>query len=303
MSGSKPGGKPPWINAERHQGLELRDGDVWISVPAKSGTNWMMNIVHQLLTGGDADFESIYHVVPWPEFVERPGQPAREIHERVAAMPVGKRRAFKAHAAPPELPFVEAGSGKDVNYIVVCRNPEEALVSFKVFLDMHTDAFFDLWQVPRPAMTRPDFQSFYREVADPRGMQGMFFGFLAASWPLRNAPNVLLMHFADMKKDLPGSIRKVAAFLGIRPTASQWATVDTYASFDWMKRHEAKFETLAYTPVPVLETGAMVRKGKSGAAHEDGMTPEIASHLRSFGSHILTDAAAMTWLYEGGKVP
>ena len=30
-----------------------------------------------------------------------------------------------------------------MKYIVVCRNPEEALVSFKVFLEMHTDAFYD----------------------------------------------------------------------------------------------------------------------------------------------------------------
>ena len=70
----------------------MRDGDIWISVPVKSGTNWMMNIVHQLLTGGDADFDSIYGVVPWPELVERPGQPAREVLDRLAAMPAGKRR-------------------------------------------------------------------------------------------------------------------------------------------------------------------------------------------------------------------
>jgi len=297
------GGKPPWIVSDRQQGIEARDGDIWISVPAKSGTNWMMNIVHQLLTGGDDGFDSIYHVVPWPEFVERPGQPASEVHARIAAMPRDKRRAFKSHDAPPDLPFVKAGSGKDVKYIVVCRNPEEALVSFKLFLDMHTDAFYDLWQVPRAAMTRPTFDAFYREVVEPRGMGGMFFGFPAAWWALRREPNVLMLHFADMKKDLQGATRKVAAFLGIQPTEAQWATINTYASFDWMKQHESKFETVMYTPVPVLETGAMLRKGKAGAAHEDGMTPEIAASLRAFGSRILTDPAAMKWLYEGGPLP
>jgi hypothetical protein len=293
----------PWIDPERQQGIELRDGDIWISAPAKSGTNWMMNIVHQLLTGGDASFDTIYDMVPWPEFVERPGQPAQEIHERLAKMPRGKRRAFKSHAAPPELPFVKAGSGKDIKYIVVSRNPEEALVSFKIFLDMHTDAFFDLWKAPRAALTRPGFEAFYREVVDPRGMHGMFYGFLAGWWPLRHEPNVLLLHFADLKHDLAGSARKVAAFLGMKPTPAQWATIDSYVSFEWMKRNEDKFETLANTPVPVLEHGAMVRKGKVGAAHEDGMTPEIAKHMRGVGSHILTDAAAMKWLYEGGKLP
>jgi hypothetical protein len=113
---------------------------------------------------------------PWPEFVERPGQPAQEIYDRIAAMPAGKHRAFKSHSAPPELPFIEAGSGTDVKYIVVSRNPEEALVSLKVFLDMHTAQFYELWQMPKAALTRPTFEAFYREVVAPRGMQGMFFG-------------------------------------------------------------------------------------------------------------------------------
>jgi aryl sulfotransferase len=237
MAGPQGGGKPPWIVSERQHGIELRDGDIWISAPPKSGTNWMMNIVHQLLTGGDDSFDSIYRVVPWPEFVERPGQPASEIHARLLAMPRSRRRAFKSHDAPPDLPFVKVGSGKNVKYIVVCRNPEEALVSFKVFLDMHTDAFYDLWQVPKAAMTRPTFEAFYREVVDPGGMQGMFFGFPASLWPLRNEPNVLVMHFADMKKDLHGATRKVAAFLGIQPTQAQWAKVNSHASFDWMKQN------------------------------------------------------------------
>ena len=62
---------PPWLNPKTQQGVVPRDGDLWISVPVKSGTNWMMNVVHQLLTGGDADFDSIYSVVAWPEFTER----------------------------------------------------------------------------------------------------------------------------------------------------------------------------------------------------------------------------------------
>ena len=51
----------------------------------------------------------------------------------------------------------------------------------------------------------------------------MFFGFVASWWPLRHEKNVLLMHFADMKRDLSGAIRKVADFLGITPSAAEWA--------------------------------------------------------------------------------
>jgi hypothetical protein len=102
--------------------------------------------------------------------------------------------------------------------------------------------------------------------------------------------------------DLRGSIRKVAAFLGIEPSQDAWTRIETYTSFEWMKQNTVKFETFPFTPVPALERGAMVRKGKIGAAHEDGMTPEIAAHVRETGARILTDPAAMKWLYEGGPL-
>lgn len=295
-------GGPPWLNPEIQKGVAARDGDVWIAVPAKSGTNWMMNIVHQLLTGGDTDFDSIYSVVPWPEFVERPGQKPQEVLDRIAAMPAGQRRALKTHAGPPTLPFYEAGSGKDVKYVVVSRNPEEAVVSFKAFLDQHTDAWFDLWKVPRGAMTRPDFATWFREVAVAKEMLGMFFGPIAAWWPLRREKNVLFMHFAEMKRDLAGCTRKVADFLGVRPGAAAWPKIDEHVSFDWMKRNESKFDTLAHTPVRVLEPGGMMRKGKLGASREDGMTDEIAQQLRAVGSKIVRDEAALAWIYGGGAI-
>jgi aryl sulfotransferase len=301
--GNGKGGMPPWLNPQIQTDVAMRDGDIWISVPVKSGTNWMMNIVHQLLTGGDADFDSIYGVVPWPELVERPGQPQREVLDRLAAMPAGTRRALKSHSAPPELPFIRAGKGPDVKYIAVCRNPEEALVSFKVFLEKHTDAFYDLWKVPRAALTRSDFPTFYREVVESKGMQGMFFGFVASWWALRNEPNVLLLHYADIKRGGAKVLRRISDFLGTRPTETQWATIEKHASFEWMKTNQSKFETFPHAAVPVLESGAMIRKGQTGAAHEDGMTKEIAAQLRAFGSNIVTDPVALAWLYEGGPLP
>ncbi len=262
-NGPRKGGPPPWINPEIQREVILRDGDIWISVPAKSGTNWMMNIVHQLLTGGAHDFDSIYSVVPWPEYVERPGQPRQEVLDRLAAMPADARRAFKSHSAPPELPFVKAGQGKDVKYIAVCRNPEEALVSFKVFLDNHTDAFFDMWKVPRVALTRPDFERFYREVIDAKGMQGMFYGFLASWWPLRHEPNVLLLHYADIKRGGGKVLRRISDFLGTAPTETQWAAIEKHTSFDWMKANETKFETLP-------RAGAGARVGRHDPQGQDG---------------------------------
>ena len=41
--------------------------DVFVATFAKSGTNWMMQIAHQLIWHGTGEFEHIHSVVPWPD--------------------------------------------------------------------------------------------------------------------------------------------------------------------------------------------------------------------------------------------
>ncbi len=300
--GAPPSG-PPWIAPEIQQKIAWRDGDVVISVPIKSGTTWTMNIVHQLLTGGTDDFRDVYEEVPWIEFLAFPGQPQEAVVERVTAMPTNTRRAFKTHSPPPAVPFQSVGSGTDVKYVVIMRNPEEALVSFRPFLNKHSDAWYELWGVPREALCRPDFPTFYSDVIDANGMQGAIFGFLAAWWPLRNEPNVLFLHFSDMKSDHQGSIRKIAEFIGEELTEEQWANVLEFTSFPWMKANEGKFEGRTASEIPILNSGAMIRKGAVGEARMDGMTEEISRHLREVGGQICPEPAAIKWVYEGGTLP
>jgi hypothetical protein len=303
LENEAPPAGPPWIQPDIQQKIEWRDGDVVVSVPLKSGTTWTMNIVHQLVTGGTSDFQDIYEEVPWIEFLGFPEQPHQDVVDRVSAMSANVRRAFKTHSPPPAVPFQAAGSGKDVKYVVVFRNPEEAFVSFWPFLNKHSDDWFGLWGMPREAMCRPDFPSFYFDVIDANGMQGAVFGFLAAWWPLRNEPNVMFLHYADMKEDHEGSVRKIADFIGEAPSKDQWANILEYTSFPWMKQNESKFEANTAGKVPILKSGAMMRQGEVGKAKADGMTAEISQHLREVGSQICPDADAMKWLYEGGKLP
>ena len=151
-------------------------------------------------------------------------------------------------------------------------------------------------------MMYPTFPTFYREVVDANKMQGMLFEFLVSWWPLRNNDNVLLLHYADMKRDHEGSLRKIADFLGIVPTEGQWAAITRHTSFAWMKEHERKFENRT-AEVPIIESGAMIRKGQLGDARADGMTDEISEHLRAAGRGICRDQSALNWFYDGGPVP
>lgn len=322
-----------WVNPPLQKGVEYRAGDVLLSVTAKSGTTWAMNIFHQLRTGGDPDFKDIYQIIPWLEFKEYPNQTDDELYARWKAMPTDVVRGFKTHAGPgPMLDYHD-----HVKYVVITRNPVEAAVSFMPFMAGHSDEAFKLWgaEDQQKVMTsHPTFKSFFESfilkgegvmppgAAPPGGFLTIwYFGFINGWWPLRAKKNVLLLHYSDMKRDHEGSIRKIADFLGYKPTKEQWRKVLEYTSFKWMKDHGEKFEIqhalcannpthpeLQYRPdgtcpVPFLKPGGMVRKGALGQAAEDGMTPEIEKQIRDLAEQMVPDPAARKWLFDGGAVP
>jgi hypothetical protein len=292
----------PWIDVEIQEHVTWRDGDIVVSVPVKSGTTWTMNIVHQLREGGDPSFDDLYAEVPWLELVHGPSATREQRLARFDEMPRERRRAFKTHSPPGPLPYHAPGTLHDIRYVVVVRNPDEAIASLHPFAAAHSDAWFKLWQIPREAFVRSDFRSFYYDVA--KDIFGpAVFGFVAAWWPLRHSPNVLLLHYTDMKRDHEGTVRRIAEFLGFEPHPEHWPRILEYTSFAWMKANERKFEIQTVAEVPILDSGGMVRKGKAGAAHEDGMTPEISADLAQLGRTIVLDPAAFEWCYRGGPLP
>jgi aryl sulfotransferase len=296
-----PGGPPPWIDDSMQQRIEWRDGDIVVSVPPKSGTTWTMNIVHQLRTGGDPDFADIYIEVPWLELVPGPGADRDDLVAAFDGMPRDGRRAFKTHAGPPSLPYQAPGAGPDVRYVVVVRNPDEALASFRPFLAAHSDAWFDLWSVPRDGIVGPDFETFFAGLGS-HAVVPMIFGVIAAWWPLRNEANVLLVHYADLKHEPEATIRRIAQFLDFDVDDTRWPAILEYTSFSWMKAHEDKFELRHVGDIPPLDPGGMIRKGQVGSSAEDGITPELSARIAEIGRSILTDPQAFEWCYHGGAL-
>jgi aryl sulfotransferase len=59
-------------------------------------------------------------------------------------------------------------------------------------------------------------------------------------WEARDLPNVLFVHFANLKRDMPGQMRRVAEFLDIPIDETRWEETLEYCSFDWMKSHASK---------------------------------------------------------------
>jgi aryl sulfotransferase len=56
-------------------------------------------------------------------------------------------------------------------------------------------------------------------------------------WAVRDLPNVMLLHFNELKADMPGTIRRIAAFLDIPIAEDKWETILKHCSFEYMKEH------------------------------------------------------------------
>jgi aryl sulfotransferase len=66
-----------------------------------------------------------------------------------------------------------------------------------------------------------------------------FWDNLRSWWGIRDLPNVMLLHFAELKADLPAAIRRIAGFLDIAIDERQWPAILEHCDFAWMKAHAA----------------------------------------------------------------
>ena len=65
-------------------------------------------------------------------------------------------------------------------------------------------------------------------------------------WDIRDLPNVLLVHFARLKADLPGEICRIAAFLDIAIDAARLPAINEHCGIEHMRAQAAAFERLKH---------------------------------------------------------
>jgi hypothetical protein len=159
------------------------------------------------------------------------------------------RRFVKSHLPFDGLPIYD-----EVRYIHVGRDPRDACMSlFNHWSAMLPFAFdqldaataatpaLELGPVPR---TPDDLRSFWRRWFTRGVLPGMQDGYPDVSfveletsyWRARRRENLLLVHYNDLKADLDGEMRRIAAFLGIDTPAVLWPRLVEAASFEAMKR-------------------------------------------------------------------
>ena len=228
--------------------------DVFVATYAKSGTNWMMQIAHQLIWHGAGEFDHIHSVVPWPDTkmmgpFERYAVPLEDALDWETSPE--RKRVIKTHFDWDLLPY-----SQDARYIMVLRDPKDIFVS---------GYFFVRDGVLGAAM--PSVDTWYKLfLSDGSLIGGSWSANTAGYWAQRHRPNVLIVSFKSMKRDLKGAVQKVAQFLDIDAPESLIDLVAEKSSFEYMKRIDHKFRMGKI--IPWLPEGAMIRKGAQGGSSE-----------------------------------
>lgn len=228
------------FDSARWSGYRPRSDDIIIATYSKCGTTWMQRIVSMLIFGSAAPVP-LWVLSPWPDM--RLFGPIEETLQTAEAQ--AHRRFFKTHLPYDALPVYEG-----VKFIHVARDGRDAALSFHNHLSHFTpDTLAGLDEIsrndpkfgdpyPRPAADPADFFHAWisDETADGQGDPGAsFFQVENSYWEARSDPGVLLVHFADLKRDLAGEMRRVARFLDIDVADSLWPELVAGAGFEAMK--------------------------------------------------------------------
>lgn len=281
------------MDSTRWDGFQFRDGDIVIATWAKSGTTWMQQIISQLIFDGAEDLPAM-DLAPWLDMRCLP------LDEILAGLEAQTHRRFiKTH-----LPADALLMSPVAKYIYVARDGRDVVWSMYNHMMKMTDDFYDLinntpGRVGEPiARPESDVRTFFHEWLDNDAEpMGSYWAHIRSWWDLRDQPNVLLVHFSDMKADMPGEIRRVAGFLGIDIDEDRWPTIVEHCTFDYMKRTGNKLSA----PVNDFFEGGLqqsfIYKGTNGRWRDILTDEEIRKYEDMAASNLSPEC--VRWLANG----
>jgi aryl sulfotransferase len=273
----------------------FRDDDIVVATYAKSGTTWVQQILSQLIFNG-AEGINVAELALWVDFRLPPQEVMKQMLEAQA-----HRRFIKTH-----LPIDALVYSPKAKYLYIARDGRDVLWSYYNHHSNHTPDIFGILN----SMIGPEIEPFapadleiheyfQRWLARDGYPIWSFWENLSTWWAARDMPNLMLLHFAELKADMPGQIRKIAEFLEIPIDESNWETIIEHCSFDYMKENAANSVPLggAY-----WEGGAttFINKGTNGR-WRDVLTEEDNARYEAMAIEKLGPECAH-WL-KTGKLP
>jgi aryl sulfotransferase len=275
-------------------GFAFRPDDIVISTYAKSGTTWVQQIVGQLVFGGAPDVP-VAEISPWVDL----RVPPREV--KLAALEAQTHRRFLKTHLPvdalvysPEAKYLYVGrDGRDVVWSMYNHHKNANALWYELLND--TPGRVGSPIAPPPESVIQYFRDWLEQDGHPFWP---FFENIRSWWAIRDLPNLLLLHYADLKADLPGQVRRIAAFLEIDLDERRLPAIVEHASFGWMRRHAEQAAPLGGA---IWEGGAatFINRGTNGRWRGE-LPDELSRRYEALARQELGDACAR-WLATGER--
>ncbi len=292
------------FDSVRWEGFEFRADDIVISTPPKCGTTWTQMIC-ALLIFGTADLpQRLDQITPWLD------QSTRNLDDVFGAYAAQEHRRFiKTHTPLDGLPFDER-----VTYVTVGRDPRDVALSMDNHMEnidwdvvlalreraVGSDDLDELLPGGVPKATEwsmaERFWFWVEESNVPNRGLAPTLHHLETFWDVRERPNIVLLHFAELQADLEGQMRALAARLGIDVDDDRWPELVRAATFESMKSHAADVAPNATNSI-WRDTDRFFNKGTSGQWRELLDDEGLRRYERRVNELIGRDLSA--WVHRG----
>jgi aryl sulfotransferase len=285
------------LDSTRWDGLIPRDDDIVVTTAYKAGTTWTQRIVAALVLGHTT--LKLSEVSPWID-----ARFLGPVEPLLASLEAQRHRRFmKSHLAADGLRYFP-----NTKYLVVARDTRDVFMSLWNHYSAYTDVAYRLLNdadrpgpaFPRcPATPRALWQRWIREGWFDWEADGWPFWshhhHMSTWWAVRDAPNILLVHYNDLLADTEREMRRIAAFLDISVAEESWPALLRDVSLGAM-RLEAQ---LRADPEPVFRDGASTffYKGTNGRWRDVLTDDDLVLYDASMST---MDPALRAWL-EGGR--
>jgi aryl sulfotransferase len=218
-------------DTKRWASYKPRPGDILICTPPKCGTTWTQSIFTLLTFGADTDVKPS-DVSPWFDAQFIPLDAATEMIEKQT-----HQRFVKTHSPLDGVPYF-----KDCTYITVYRDLRDLHSSlrnhvFNMGNDMFAEGVLD--------DINEDFRNFCNAPMIPGQGENRSVAFYVHHYltykSFAHLPNVHMFHYADMKRDLPGAISRMATAAVMKKTPEEISAIADALTFEKMREKSDQF--------------------------------------------------------------
>lgn len=293
-----------FFDNRRWDGFERRAGDIVVCTSYKAGTTWTQMICALLVHRTPDLPRPLAELSPWLDM-----NLARIEDIKANYGGQGHRRVIKTHTPLDGLPY-----DPDVTYIVCGRDPRDVFMSMQNHLDNHNVARSaeilaeqGLKLSPPPPMPDDLNERFHIWMT-----QGSFdwekdgapywshFRHAETFWQYRHLPNIHFTHYADLKADLEGKMRRFSDLLGEEIDETLWPGLVKAATFSSMKAN-------ADRTAPDTDHGTWKSNSRffNKGANEQwrGVLSDENLELYNRVKAERYDPALVAWIENGGTVP